>query len=258
MSSEKNEHTRRSQSSRESGWVSYPVEEFHKIRPPDLIHDLPFWQYCAEKYGHPILDLCCGNGRIAIPLAELGHKVVGVDINQDFISSAQERVEKIRSEGRELDISFHLADIVDLELRRAFSLAIMPDWSLQVLLTQEDQLSFLRRLHRHLLPDGAFAFNLFIPFHRQRNLIENGGLYRWPPDPSYHSGAPRSYDVVSQIESLVDHNVHQVKLRHTSLSELKLLFRLTGFKIVELYGSDDRRPFTGSKNNDYTIVARKL
>lgn len=246
-----------SQSVKENGWISYPVDVWNEKRPPILLGDLPFWQYCAEKYGDPILDLCCGNGRITIPLADLGFEIVGVDVNRDFIASAQHRLKKMADTSRKLKVSFHVGDIVNLELSRAFRLAIMPDWSFQVLLTQEDQLSFLRRLREHLVRGGAFAFNLFIPFHRQRGLIEKDGLYEWPPDPSYHSGAPRSYDLVSQIERLVESNVHPIKIRHTNLSELKLLFRLTGFEIVELYGDVDSRPFTGNTDNDYTIVARR-
>jgi len=245
-----------SRSAKESGWISYPVDVWDASRPPSRIDDLQFWQYCAEKYGDPILDICCGNGRIAIPLAELGYEVVGVDINQSFLVSAQRRVRKMANAGRVLRVSFHVRDIVSLNLGRTFRLAIMPDWSFQVLLTQEDQISFLRHLREHLLSGGAFAFNLFIPFHRQRDLIEKNGMYEWPPDPVYHSGALRTYDPVSQIETLVESNVHPIKIRHTSLSELKLLFRLTGFEIVELYGDVDRRPFTGKSDNDYTIVAR--
>ena len=248
---------RLSQSANKSGWISYPADVWNEKRPPNLIGDLPFWQYCAEKYDDPILDLCCGNGRITIPLAELGYEIVGVDINQNFIASAKQRLKGIAGVGHRLRISFCVGDIVNLKLDRTFRLAIMPDWSFQVLLTQEDQLSFLRSLREHLLVGGVFAFNLFIPFHRQHGLIEKQGAYEWPIDPSYHSGARRTYDVVSQIETLVESNVHPIKVRHTNLSELKLLFRLTGFEISEIYGDIDRRPFTGNEDNDYTIIVKK-
>jgi len=249
---------RLSKSGRESGWIPYPVEIWDTSRPPRRIEDILFWRYCAEKYGDPILDLCCGNGRYAIPLAELGYEVLGVDINQGMISSAQRWAEKRSEAGHILKASFQVGDIVNLSLGRTFRLAIMPGWSFQVLLTQEDQVSFLRRLHKHLMPGGAFAFNLFIPFQRQRGLMEKDGVYEWPPDPSYHAGAPRTYDPVSQVETLVESDVHPIRLRHTSLSELKLLFLLTEFEIAELYGDDeDMRPFTGKGDNDYTMVARR-
>ena len=251
-----------SKSGKLSGWHSYPVDSWNKERPPNHVGDLPFWKYCADKYGDPILDLCCGNGRVAIPLAEAGYEVMGVDVNSDFVAFAQDRARKMSQPERPLKLSFHIQDIVELELQRTFQLAIIPDWSFQVLLTQEDQISFLKRLHGHLAPSGAFAFNLFIPFTRQRQhggLIDRNGTWEWASDPSYHQGAHRTYDPVEQIETLPEPGVPTIRLRHTNLSELKLLFRLTGFELTELYGNDeDRRPFTGKGDDDYTIIAKRL
>ena len=239
-----------------NGWSSYPVDVWNQQRPPDKLGDLPFWTYCAKKYGAPILDVCCGNGRISIPLAELGFEVVGVDINADFVAAARDRVSRLFAGGKSRKASFAVADVVRLDLRRQFRLAIMPDWSFQVLVTQEDQLSFLKSLHKLLVPAGAFAFNLFIPFHRQQGLVRRDSGYEWTPSPSYHNGAPRTYDPTTQIETLVESNVHHIELRHTTLAELKLLFQITGFEIVEMYGDVDRRPFTGSSSDDYTIIVK--
>ena len=247
-----------SQTASKNGWSSYPADLWNRRRPPEQVGDLQFWEYCAEKYGSPILDLCCGNGRISIPLAELGYQVVGIDINAGFISSAEKRVAAARQGGRDLPVSFRVGDIAYLEANREFCLAIMPDWSFQVLLTQEDQISFLRHLHQATIPGGAFASNLFIPFHRQKGLIEKGARYEWLPDPAYHNSAPRTYDPLSQIETLVEWNAQPVRLRHTTLAELELLFQLTGFRIVEAYGDVDRRPFTGGPDDDYTIVAERI
>jgi SAM-dependent methyltransferase len=247
----------RSETALKNGWSSYPADLWNQRRPPEHVADLEFWKYCAEKYGSPILDLCCGNGRISIPLAKLGYEVIGVDINASFISSAERRVAAARQGGKDLQVSFRVGDIIHLEANLEFRLAIVPDWSFQVLLTQENQLSFLGRLHQALMPGGAFAFNLFSPFHRQKGLIAKDGRYEWPPDPAYHNSAPRTYDPLSQIETLVEWNVHPIQLRHTTLSELELLFRLTGFGIVEIYGDVDRRLFTGGPDSDYTIVAER-
>jgi len=252
---------RLSQSAKESGWISYPADDWNREQPAPLsIEDHQFWTYCAEKYGGPILEVACGNGRWLIPLAEhrRGYEVVGVDINPGFIASAQRLVKEMVDNGHELNASFHVGDIVNLNLGRAFRLAIMTSWTFNVLLTQEDQLSFLQRLREHLLPGGALAFNLFTPFYRQRGLVEKDGVYEWPINPKYHGGALRTYDPVSQIEILPVDNLYPTKLRHTSLSELKLLFRLTGFEIAEMYGdAEDMRPFTGKADNDYTIIAER-
>jgi SAM-dependent methyltransferase len=233
-----------------NGWLGYPLELWNAQRPGDSLDDLPFWTYCAEKYGGPVLDLCCGTGRISIPLAEQGLEVVGVDLNPGFIACARERT------GAGLPVSFQVGDITRLSPAGRFRLAIMPDWSFQVLLTTDDQLSFLHSLRTALVPGGAFAFNLFIPFHRQRGLVERGGGYEWTPDPAYHHGARRLFDHVAQIETLIEPGPHAIRLRHTTLPELRLLFDLTGFAIAELHGDTDRRPFTGAADDDTTIVVQ--
>jgi hypothetical protein len=44
----------------------------------------------------------------------------------------------------------------------------------------------------------------------------------------------------------------------TTLAELRLLFRVSGFEIVEMYGdADDMRPFTGKADEDYTLIAER-
>ena len=63
---------------------------------------------------------------------------------------------------------------------------------------------------------------------------------------------------LGEIETMLDFGEHPVKLRHTGLSEIQLLFRLTGFEITQMYGDDeDMRPFTGGPDNDYTIIAER-
>ena len=247
-----------SHSARHNGWSSYPATVWNQQRSPDRLGDLPFWAYCAAKHGGPILDICCGNGRIAIPLAAMGHDVVGADLNAQFLCAARDRVSALADQGQALSVSFVAADIACLPLGQRFRLAIMPDWSFQVLLTQEDQISFLACLHNALLRGGAFAFNLFMPHNRQRGLARTEDGYAWPPNPDYHDGAPRTYDPVTQIETFVESNIHPIELRHTTLAELELLFRITGFDLAELYGDVDRRPFAGASDDDYTIVARAV
>ena len=248
-----------SQSASENGWMTYPAELWNK-HEGEPVGPHVFWARCVEKYGGPILEVGCGNGRWLLPLAQHGpgYEVVGVDINKALIATARQRVESLAAAGRRVDATFVVGDIVHLDLGRTFPLVIMASWTFQVLLTQEDQLAFLDRVREHLRPGGAFAFNLCIPFHRQRGLTEKDGVYEWPSNPNYQDGAPRTYDPTSQVETMLDHNVHPIKLRHTSLTELTLLFRLTGLRLVEIYGDDeDLRPFNGGPHNDYTIIAER-
>jgi SAM-dependent methyltransferase len=186
----------------------------------------------------------------------MGFEVVGVDINPGFVEVAQRCAEEKRRSRRGLRVEFRVADVCEMDLGRRFALAIMPMWSFQVFLSQEDQISALRQIRQHLLPGGGYAFNLFIPFHRQQGLVREGGQSAWPPNPQYHHGSERTYNPETQVETLVEGNVHPIRLRHTSLAELELLFRLAGFELTELYGDVDMRPYTGEPDNDYTLLVR--
>jgi len=229
----------------DNGWISYPADAWDKAHPTVDLCAEPFWQHCLQKHGGPVLDLCCGNGRYAIAIAKAGYEVVGVDINAGLIAAAKRHAEEKRHLHAELPVEFHVADVCSMELRKRFALAIMPMWSFQVFLTQKDQINALQRIREHLQPDGGFAFNLFIPFYRQQGLQCNGDKWIWLPNPRYHNGARRTYDSTTQIETLVESNFHMMHLRHTSLAEFELLFRLTGFELTEHYGDVDMRPYTG-------------
>jgi SAM-dependent methyltransferase len=248
-----------SRSAKENGWMTYPVEKWNEWKPaPVDMEKHPFWTQCAEKYGGPILEVACGNGRWLIPLAEHGpgYEVVGVDVNKGFIGTARSLVNERKDAGSDIRTEFVIGDIVNLDLGRKFPLAIMTSWTWQVLLTQQDQIAFLTRLHEHLEPGGAFAFNVFMPEQRQLGMIAKDGRFEWSVDPEYHDGARRTYDAATQVETERGENGY--KLRHTSLSELRLLFKLTGFEIVQMYGDDqDLRPFTGRSTDDYTILAER-
>jgi SAM-dependent methyltransferase len=59
-----------------------PVEVFRALPPgpgPSYVHD-------AVVAGGSILDLGCGAGRLAHPLARMGHRVVGVDVSEEMLS----------------------------------------------------------------------------------------------------------------------------------------------------------------------------
>ena len=245
-----------SQSARENGWATFPADVWneHKGSP---VGPHRFWIHCVEKYGGPILEVGCGNGRWLLPLSERGPgcEAVGVDINEELIATARQRAQQRAEAGRQVNANFVVGDVVQLDLGRTFPLVIMTSWTFDILLTQDDQIAFLERVREHLRPGGAFAFNAPIPFHTHRAIVEKGVRWQMPARTNYPSG---TYDPVSQVVTRRQYDAAPIQYRYTSLSEFQLLFRLTGFKLVEIYGDDeDMRPFTGRAGNDYTVIAER-
>jgi ubiquinone/menaquinone biosynthesis C-methylase UbiE len=58
--------------------------------------DVPFYLRQARKTGGPILELACGTGRIAIPLARAGFEVVGLDKSRAMLRIARAKAGGVR------------------------------------------------------------------------------------------------------------------------------------------------------------------
>lgn len=91
-----------------------------------------------------VLDAGCGTGRIAVHLAELGHRVVGVDVDVTMLEVA-------RAEAPHLD--WHHADLAELELGEHFALVLLAGNILPLL--EPDTLGAVcERLAAHAAPGG--------------------------------------------------------------------------------------------------------
>ena len=108
----------------------------------------------AADQGLPTLELACGSGRIAVPLAREGVRLVGLDNSPAMLARAREKSAGLAG------VEWVEGDMRSFDLGRLFGLVIIPVASLQPLLTTEDQMACLRCAHRHLAPGGRLAFEL--------------------------------------------------------------------------------------------------
>ena len=58
--------------------------------------DIAFWQRMASAVKGPVLELGCGTGRVALPVAREGATVVGIDRSQPMLDRARKRVRRAR------------------------------------------------------------------------------------------------------------------------------------------------------------------
>ena len=58
-----------------------------------LQEDIPFFLGQLPKRPQKILELACGTGRVAIPIAQAGHQVLGVDFDPVMIEIAQRKAQ---------------------------------------------------------------------------------------------------------------------------------------------------------------------
>lgn len=99
-----------------------------------------------------LLDLGCGTGGHAFPLARRGHRVAGVDRSPGMLSHAA-------AKGGEVEL--HRADMRALDLGRRFDTVLMMFAVLGYQHENADLLAALRTVRRHLTPGGLFVFDVW-------------------------------------------------------------------------------------------------
>ncbi len=140
---------------------------FARLYDVDLIEDpgdLDLYRALATRTGGPVLELACGTGRIAVPLAAVGLDVTGVDIDAAMLARAHAAS---RTAGRGVADRLRLVedDIVGLRLRDAgsYRLAILALNSLFLLATRDRQRAALAALRDHLAPGGVAVVDVWQP-----------------------------------------------------------------------------------------------
>lgn len=105
--------------------------------------------------GARILDLGCGNGRIAVHLARHGYKVVGIDISPLLIEDAQRKAEEYGIKSRVEFITGDARQADQLLEGRKFD-AIMLYWTsvLGYYLDRESDLQLLKAARKLTVKDG--------------------------------------------------------------------------------------------------------
>ena len=124
--------------------------------------DVAFFVEAAMEAAGPVLELGCGTGRVLIPTARSGVRIVGLDRSPHMLEVCRKR---LLSEPKEVQSRVELmtADMRDFKLGHTFELITTPFRSFQHLTTSDDQCSCLEAIRRHLAKDGKLILDFFNP-----------------------------------------------------------------------------------------------
>lgn len=140
------------------GWDDYaPFYDWENAQTQGR-RDVPFWRRMALGAAGKVLELGCGTGRIAMPIARAGVALVGIDRSSEMLAHARRRVRRSRY-GRH--VSLVRGDIRHLPFPDAsFGLVMAPYGILQSLLRERDLGQTLDAVARVLAPGGTFGLEL--------------------------------------------------------------------------------------------------
>jgi predicted TPR repeat methyltransferase len=119
----------------------------------------------------PALELGIGTGRVAMPLADAGVEVHGIDASDAMLA-------KLKAKPGGNRISLTVGSFADFTLETRFRLVYVVFNTFFGLLTQEQQVSSFEAVARHLTSDGVFVMQAFVPdvtrfdVHQQRVSVE--------------------------------------------------------------------------------------
>jgi SAM-dependent methyltransferase len=209
-----------------------------------VTEDVPFYVDEARRVSPgPVVELGVGTGRIAVPIAAEGIRVIGVDSSAGMLEVCRERAE---SAGVADLVELRLGDLRSPPVSERVELVICPFRSYLHLRTDEERLDALRAARELLIPGGRLVFDVFAP--GADDIAETDG--RWlEREPEIFERADWDTDTRTLTLSVRGPSGEvTMALGWLSPDEWRALLVGAGFEVEALYGWFDRRPFRGGED----------
>ncbi len=195
------------------------------------------------------LEFGIGTGRIALPLAQRGVPVHGIDMSNAM-------VERLRAKQDAEDIGVTIGDFATTIVDGKFSLAYLVFNTINNLTTQEEQVACFRNAAAHLEPGGCFVVEVGVPILRLLPPGENLHTYymddnKWDID-EYHIATQEFW---SHHFSVRDGQLvrNSIPFRYVWPAELDLMAQLAGMSLLERWEDWDREPFTAESTKHVSV-----
>jgi len=200
--------------------------------------------------GGRALEFAVGTGRVAIPLAERGVPVTGVELSGAMIA-------RLRSKVDEAVVPVVVGDMATATAPGEHTLVYLVYNTISNLLTQAEQVECFRNAARHLGPGGAFVVELEVPDLRRLPPGQRASVFHSEPG---YIGLD-TYDLVRQ--HLVSHHFRFGEDREARLfrsphryvwpAELDLMARIAGFDLEDRHADWVGTPFTAESRSHVSV-----
>ncbi len=221
-----------------------------------------------------VFEVCCGSGRVLVPLAEAGHNVVGIDADAGMLARIPAKAKGLTN------IRYTLADALTTDWGSAYDVVVLGCNTLMNIEHRDDdkaaQQLFIQKAADALKVGGHF-FLAFDHYPKPEDVfVREGSLTR-----SWYSGTDDTgvfgqtyscgglYNPVTRIAVWANHieltmpdGVQYIMPTHghkyvCTREEVHGWLKGAGFVIEQEYGDCNRAPFTGQQGWD-VVWARKV
>jgi SAM-dependent methyltransferase len=202
--------------------------------------------------GGEALEFAIGTGRIALPLAERGVRIVGIDSSEAMLA-------RLRAKPGADRIDAMVGDMATTRVDGDFSLVYLVFNTIFNLTAQDDQVACFENAAAHLRSGGRFVIEARVPELQRLPLGQT--VLPWRADPSGFSFYV--YDVVTQRLSGRHYDIEgdriqpsPIEMRYAWPAELDLMARMAGMRLEHRWAGWGGEPFTSLSPSHVSVYEK--
>jgi SAM-dependent methyltransferase len=226
-------------------WFAGPVAERYDESTADMPVE-PVVDFLEPFAGGGALELAIGTGRIALPLAQRGVRVAGIDLSPDMVA-------QLRKKPGGAEIPVEIGDYATTRVEGSFSLVYIVFNSISNQTTQDAQVASFENAAGHLEPGGCFVVEVGFPSGAPLEVFDLSDTHVGVDE--YDPATQRS---ASHHFTLVDGDWVRLSMpfRSTYPAELDLMARIAGLRLRERWSGWKREPFTSKSTKHVSVWAK--
>src|SRR5919198_1294167 len=201
-------------------------------------------EFLAELAGNGrALELGIGTGRIAVPLAQRGVPMHGIDMSRAMVA-------RLRAKPGAERIGVTIGDFATTTVDGSFSLAYLVFNTINNLTTQDQQVACFRNAAAHLEPGGCFVVEVGVGGGEPLRVFDLTDTHVGIDE--YDAATQR---LVSHHFELIDGRWERLSIPFRSVSpgELDLMAELAGMRLRERWSGWKREPFTSESRRHVSV-----
>jgi SAM-dependent methyltransferase len=225
-----------------------PIARLYDPWSVSITEDVGFYVQLALEAGGPVVELGVGTGRIAVPTAAAGVRVIGVDSSRGMLEVCAEAA---ATAGVAHLVDLRLGDLAEPPVTERVNLVTCPFRAYLHLHTADERLRALRAARELLLPEGRLVFDVFEPDDADIEQTHGRWLEREPEIFERANWDTEHRRLTLSVRG--PHGATSMELAWLPPEEWRELIEAAGFEVEAHYGWFDYRPYVGGEDSVWVL-----